>query len=96
MKEPCGAALLDIRNQAIIMEYLLKNVGIFFDKNLASAAVAFYPETEETPTPAADLGMLSVFRQLHINDSQSCKRKCKITRKQHLYCFLEKIQPCLE
>ena len=54
-KEPCGAALLDIRNQAIIVEYLLKNVGIFFDKNLASAAIAFYPETYDS-VPATENG----------------------------------------
>ena len=57
VKEPGGAALLDIRNQAIIVEYLLKNVEIFFDKNLASAAIAFYPETEEITVPATNLGM---------------------------------------
>eukprot|EP00794_Sanderia_malayensis_P011263 gene11263-12443_t len=51
VKEPCGAALLDIRNQAIIIEYLLKNVGIFFDKNLASAAIAFYPEADDVESP---------------------------------------------
>jgi len=56
VKEPGGAALLDIRNQAIIIEYLLKNVGIFFDKNLASAAIAFYPETEEIPVSTGDSG----------------------------------------
>ena len=56
MKEPGGAALLDIRNQAIIVEYLLKNVSIFFDKNLASAAIAFYPEIEEMPVQTTNSG----------------------------------------
>ena len=61
VKDPGGAALLDIRNQAIIIEYLLKNVNIFFDKNLASAAIAFYPETDDTTTPTSENGKYVVF-----------------------------------
>ena len=30
--------------QAIIVEYMIRNVDVFFDKNLASAAIAYYPE----------------------------------------------------
>ncbi len=59
-KEPCGAALLDIRNQAIIIEYLLKNVAIFFDKNLASAAIAFYPETDNSEVNVPENGKMHV------------------------------------
>ncbi|XP_065055812.1 GTPase-activating protein CdGAPr-like isoform X2 [Rhopilema esculentum] len=56
VNEQAGAALLDIRHQAIIVEYLLKNVGIFFDKNLASAAIAFYPEADDVTIPVAENG----------------------------------------
>ena len=48
VEEGGSAALFEIRNQAIILEYLLKNVGIYFDKNLASAAIALYPEIQDT------------------------------------------------
>ena len=68
VNEQAGAALLDIRHQAIIVEYLLKNVGIFFDKNLASAAIAFYPEADDVTIPVAENGNLGfIFRCVHLS-----------------------------
>ena len=43
------AALTEFRTQAIIVEYMIRNVDVFFDKNLASAAIAYYPEIQDVP-----------------------------------------------
>eukprot|EP00111_Clytia_hemisphaerica_P001943 TCONS_00005478-protein len=45
------AALTEFRTQAIIVEYMIRNVDVFFDKNLASAAIAYYPEMKEQQSP---------------------------------------------
>lgn len=42
------AALTEFRTQAIIVEYMIRNVDVFFDKNLASAAIAYYPEIKQS------------------------------------------------
>ena len=48
------AALTEFRTQAIIVEYMIRNVDVFFDKDLASAAIAYYPEMKEkTQTTAS-------------------------------------------
>lgn len=46
------AALTEFRTQAIIVEYMIRNVDVFFDKNLASAAIAYYPEIQDVPLEA--------------------------------------------
>ncbi|XP_057302580.1 rho GTPase-activating protein 32-like isoform X1 [Hydractinia symbiolongicarpus] len=46
------SALTEFRTQAIIVEYMIRNVDVFFDKNLASAAIAYYPEVQETEDSA--------------------------------------------
>ena len=46
--EDSVAALTEFRTQAIIVEYMIRNVDVFFDKNLASAAIAYYPEIKDT------------------------------------------------
>ena len=43
-----ATALTEFRTQAIIVEYMIRNVDVFFDKDLASAAIAYYPEKHET------------------------------------------------
>ncbi|XP_047131527.1 dual specificity protein kinase splB isoform X2 [Hydra vulgaris] len=40
-------ALAEFRTQAIIVEYMIRNVKVFFDKNAASATIAYYPENQD-------------------------------------------------
>lgn len=42
------SALTEFRTQAIIVEYMIRNVDVFFNSNLASAAIAYYPESVES------------------------------------------------
>lgn len=44
--------MTEFRTQAIIVEYMIRNVDVFFDKNLASAAIAYYPEVHDVPLEA--------------------------------------------
>ena len=47
--------LTEFRTQTVIVEYMIRNVDVFFDKNLASAAIAYYPEIkEQTQQPIQD------------------------------------------
>ena len=46
------SALTEFRTQAIIVEYMIRNVDVFFNSNLASAAIAYYPDTVATPSPS--------------------------------------------
>ena len=41
------AALTEFRTQAIIVEYMIRNVDVFFDNNIASAAIAYFPEVAD-------------------------------------------------
>ena len=38
-----GAALLQVNVQAVIIEYLIKNAHVFFDKHAAAAAIVANP-----------------------------------------------------
>ena len=38
-----GAALLQVNVQAVIVEYLIKNVNVFFDEKAAAAAIVANP-----------------------------------------------------
>ena len=42
--ESGGAALLEVRVQSIVVEYLIKNVHVFFDKDTASKAIISKPQ----------------------------------------------------
>ena len=63
------SALTEFRTQAIIVEYMIRNVDVFFNSNLASAAIAYYPDTVSTPTPPEGecvFVSVSVFLSLYV------------------------------